>query len=95
MTPPEHESYTPAQVLVLERLTRIETLLTVFTETQEKTNKELDQARAIAEEAKTKAASASDKIAELQDSQKWSTRFIIGLIGAAIVNFVVNALQSI
>ncbi len=84
---PQDSSYTTAQVLVLERLTRIETLLEMNYETQRETREKAHRAFALAEQ--------HDKhLDELMDGRKWAFRTGVLLVLGFVLNLALTISQS-
>lgn len=90
MTPPEaHESsYTAAQVLVLERLTRIETLLEINNDSQRETREKAQTAVSLAQ-------SHEKQLEELKEANRWAFRTGIVLACGFLVNMAVNIVQGV
>lgn len=85
MTPPEpHDSYTTAQVLVLERLARMETKIDLYNETRKTADEALETSRRLARD-----------VDEIKDDRKWLSRVIVGLVFAALINLAINAMQGL
>ena len=84
----EHESFSPAQVAVLERLTRIETLLEI-------NNTQANETRQKAQEAINLAEQHEKCIVELKDGNKWAFRTAVVLGCGFLLNFGLNIVQGI
>ncbi len=89
MPPSEpHDSYTAAQVLVLERLTRIETMIENNIEVQR-------QMREKAERAHTLSEHHDKEIAELKDANKWAVRTGVVLALGFLANLYLTISQGV
>lgn len=80
-------SYTPAQVLVLERLTRIETLIEANNEHQRETREKAQQAYNLADQHEK-------QLNELKDGNKWAFRTGVVLACGFLINLALNIAQG-
>ena len=88
MTPPPEQD---GQQLVLTMLFEIrERLVAIETRQEDSTD-----ARDKATEALALSKENEKDIAEVKESKRWTDRLMIGLVAAAIVNFILNAIQGL